>query len=124
MFCSKCGLEQSCAAAFCFNCGESLKTAEKRPTMDLKDFMVSKKKARTTSNKIKKTTMVSIYCSLMKEGLKQDRGTRLPVLVDITWGPAALKKAIYDKMGRYHRHILDFRMSDYDLIYKTGETIL
>ena len=123
MFCPKCGLPQSNLACYCIGCGESLQLSaekgNKRP-MSLNDFMESKKKARTGNPK---KTNVSVYCSPMKEGLRQDRGTRLPVLVDISWGAAELKKAIYEKMGRYHSHILDFRMSDYNLIYKTGEII-
>ena len=49
-----------------------------------------------------------IYASILRNvngQLRQDRGSRLPVKVNVKWGQVDLKKAIYDKFKRYN-HVI------------------
>lgn len=124
MYSPKCGLEQSSNATYCFSCGEGLSN-KKRP-MDFTEFLDSKRKARTNFTKRKKDSkkiQVTVYGSVMKADLKQDRGIRLPIIVEPSWGSSELKTVIYEKMCRYHKHVGDFEISDYKLVYKTGESV-
>ena len=94
--------------------------------MDFDSYFERKKKARTSfSNKNKGTAAekVTVYGSILKENLKQDRGTRTPIIVEKTFGPDELKSAIYQKITRYHKYIADFEKCDYKLVYKSGESI-
>lgn len=103
---------------------ETQKENTNKRLMDFESFFERKKKARTHTKKNKVISeQVTVYGSMLKADLKQDRGTRTPIIVEKTFGANELKNAIYEKISRYHKHVADFEKSDYKLVYKSGDTI-
>lgn len=132
MYCPHCGKEVT-AGKFCQQCGKELNTpdAQVKKPMTFDDFLSRKKKSRVNFYHPKKQDKRSvqeatIYASIMRNvdgKFKQDRGTRLPVIVNVDWSAPELKSAVYKKMIRYHTYVADYPQSDYKLIYKNGEVI-
>ena len=54
---------------------------------------------------------------------KQDRGTRLPIKVNVDWGIYWLKEAVFEKFERYNDSICGRNIVEYDLVYKNGQPI-
>ena len=46
---------------------------------------------------------------------KRDRGTRLPIEVNVDWGVYRLKEAVFEKLERYNDSICGRNMVEYDL---------
>ena len=55
---------------------------------------------------------------------KQDRGTRLPIKVNVDWGVYRLKEAVFEKFERYNDSICGQNIVEYDLVYKNGQPIV
>ena len=55
---------------------------------------------------------------------KQDRGTRLPIKVNVDWGVHRLKEAVFEKFERYNDSICGQNIVEYDLVYKNGQPIV
>ena len=70
----------------------------------------------------RKTNDTTIFASLMKgtsQGtFKQDRGTRLPIKVNIDWGVYWLKEAVFEKFEWCNDSICGRNMVEYDLVLK------
>ena len=129
MFCKHCYKEIFGHNRYCGSCGkeniERSYIALKKPVC-FNEFMNKKKHnikslQRTKSLKSKEAT---IFGSILKDNMKQERGSRLPVNVNVSWGASEVRKAVYDKMCRYNKHIGDWSELDYNLVYKSGEKIL
>ena len=46
---------------------------------------------------------------------KRDRGTRLPIKVNVDWGVYRLKEAVFEKFERYNDSICGRNVVEYDL---------
>ena len=55
---------------------------------------------------------------------KRDRGTRLPIKVNVDWGVYRLKEAVFEKFERYNDSICGQNIVEYDLVYKNGQPIV
>ena len=135
MFCANCG---SCGdGKFCTTCGNELSQSITSPAQPLKfnEFLrqkgkerVRKKPNQTNKSKATEEQQATIYSSILKydvlgEKFKQDRGSRLPVIVDINWGPWRLKQAIFERFRRYKIISEEDKIWDYNLSYKNGDKI-
>ena len=95
--------------------------------------MKERGKARTTTlpkrrkldaREVKQSTIFASLMSLNSDGiLKQEKGSRLPVKVDVSWGTYKLKEAVFEKFQRYNKNVEGKQKSDYKLVYKNGDTI-
>ena len=114
MFCSSCGKEVAGDnAKFCCFCGKeaavsaasnSLSEGRSKPK-SFEEFFQAKKRQRTSSYNTKKKTgdkrsteEATVYASIMRNvdgELKQERGTRLPIIVKVSWDASNLKTAVY-----------------------------
>lgn len=62
------------------------------------------KKKKMVLNDLRNVNETTIYDSILKEHLKQDRGSRLPIEVDIN--KCAVKKAVFENFKRYNLSFL------------------
>ena len=135
MFCQSCGKELEACQKFCSNCGKSI-TSSSTPVSSIPTFSsyVETMGKRRTTNFSKKTQVdksssdeTTIFASMMKRNedgnLKQEKGSRLPVKVQTSWGPYDLHTAVFEKFNRYNRYCSEKLKEDFKLIYKNGETI-
>ena len=123
MFCSNCGNE--IPGKFCANCGKGSVLNSIQHIKKFDEFIKAKKQERRTFFHRKKqvdkrkTNDTTIFASLMKrtsQGTsKRDRGTRLPIKVNVDWGVYRLKEAVFEKFERYNDSICGRNMVEYDL---------
>ena len=59
----------------------------------------------------------------VKGALIQERGSRLPVTINVSWDHIDLKKAIFDRFKRYNATVKKLELSDVKLVYKSGEMV-
>ena len=151
MFCPACGKAIQ-SGKFCPHCGENLpstskdgeidrenskttsqdgENSKKRPST-FSEFYAMKSKDRVNRFVFKKkkdkreAEEVLIHASLLQDisgKLTQDRGSRLPVKVDVSWDHVHVKKAIFEKFSRYNETVKDLKLEDVKLVYKNGEPV-
>ena len=134
MFCEKCG--KALSGRYCGDCSwdshkEELPSKELSKTFT--EFLRQKGKSRTTTlpkkRKLDKRAVIetTIYSSILKQGadgtLKQEKGSRLPIKVNVEWGPYPLKQAVFEKFKRYNNNLALNSIEDFKLVYKNGDVI-
>lgn len=134
MFCRFCGKEIT--GKYCGECGKDSSVNKEDDSGKVKtfnDFLKERSKSRTTTlpqkrkidiREVKEST---IFASILRrdegDNLKQEKGSRLPIKVNTDWGPYPLKQAVFEKFQRYHRNFHHNKISDFKLVYKSGEVI-
>ena len=118
MYCIECGVFIN--GNFCTNCGP---TSKKPKTFE--QFRDVKGKSRYMKRKqdSRLTSETTIFASILKSDLRQDRGTRLPIKVDVNWDSIQLKRAVFEKFKRYNLSFSMYEIEDVKLVYKSGEII-
>ena len=136
MFCWSCGKSISEGQSFCGQCGlqnSKQKPEEKKP-LSFNDFVKERsssrsattfpKKSKIDKREVKETTIYASVGEIDDVGnIKQIKGSRLPVKVEVDWGSYQLKNAVFDKLERYNNLVKGKRKSSYRLAYRNGETV-
>ena len=82
------------------------------------------KKSKIDKREVKETTIYASVGEIDDVGnIKQIKGSRLPVKVEVDWGSYQLKNAVFDKLERYNNLVKGKRKSSYRLAYRNGETV-
>ena len=141
MYCFHCSKEVF--GKYCSNCGlknrndDLEEQASSSNTKSFTDFLKdrSRKRVKTKKNssmpkkgKVDSREVIenTIYASLarIEDGLlKQERNSRLPVIVNVNWGPFELKSAVFEKFSRYNKSFVGKKKEDYKLVYKNGDIV-
>ena len=58
-----------------------------------------------------------------KGALIQQRGSRLPKTVNVSWDHIDLKRQLFDKSKPYHATVEKLKLSGVKLVYKSGEMV-
>ena len=123
---------------YCVHCGavveltETTERAKNEKPLSFAAFYKQKSNNRMMQYQKRKKSdrrekdVVLIHASLLlavKGALIQERGSRLPVAVNVSWDHVDLKKAIFDKCKRYNATVKKLELSDAELVYKSGEMV-
>lgn len=153
VFCNHCSAENHEVAKFCYSCrspiperfikngtnGGSNVQTERKTNLPLtfnqfynkkSSDRVSKfgpgKRKRASQIDNRNTNEAYITAGILRDNngtLKPERGSHIPVKVDVNAGPFDVKKAAYDKIKRYNPDFAAIDASSCKLVYKCGTRV-